>query len=105
MARILADTTDLHGALCVGQSELFDEDSSREQFEAATGLCRRCPVRGVCWQWSTATRVAGVTASSETPPRSRTDTSEASDLTGGRRPSNTTVAVRSRRYRAHKREA
>jgi hypothetical protein len=103
LARIFRDTVDLAGALCTGQSDLFDEDPTPEVYGQALEVCRRCPVRAACWQWSRSTRVAGTTASTVQRPRSWTDTSLEADSTGGRRIGTSPTAVRSRRHRATQR--
>ena len=102
LAKIIAGTVDLAGALCTGRPDLFNEDPTPERFGQALEVCQRCPVRSRCWEWSSTTRVAGVTASTWLPPRSTVDTSVAGDRTGGR-PSTHPEAARTRRYRANKR--
>ncbi|WP_369792652.1 WhiB family transcriptional regulator [Williamsia sp. D3] len=103
LARIFRETTDLAGASCTGRSELFDEDPTPERFGQALEVCQTCPVRAACWEWSSNTRVAGVTASTVLRPRSAIDTSVAADTAGGRRIGTSPAAVRSRRHRATQR--
>jgi hypothetical protein len=52
---ILAGTPQLNGAACVGRHQLYDEipdrgqsDQRRQRYQAATGVCSRCPVRVLC---------------------------------------------------------
>ncbi|MDV7135376.1 WhiB family transcriptional regulator [Williamsia muralis] len=80
LAEILRGSVDLHGAACVGHAELFEIENQRpEVFEAATSLCRRCPVRAACWRWSIEAKVDGVTASSRQRPHSYRPTGPAGD--------------------------
>ena len=82
LAEILRGTADLRGAACQGKPHLFDvERQTPETFEAATSLCRRCPVRAKCWQWSieAGAKVDGITASSRQRPAQHRPTGHVGD--------------------------
>lgn len=69
IAEIVRSTTDLAGAACQGRSDLFDaEHQTPTVYEAATELCRTCPVRAKCWEWSSRAKVSGIVASTTNRP-------------------------------------
>jgi hypothetical protein len=52
---ILAGIPQLNGAACVGRHHLYDEipgrgqnDQRRQSYQAAAGVCSRCPVPVLC---------------------------------------------------------
>jgi hypothetical protein len=51
LAAILRGTPNLHGCLCRGQGELFDEVDDPETVARAIRLCERCPVLDRCTEW------------------------------------------------------
>lgn len=95
ISEILRHTVDLSGAACIGRPELFDgENQTPEVFKVAAGLCRTCPVRARCREWSTENRaVAGVTAATTKVMRTYRPTSAEGDNPPPYRPSRNTNAA------------
>ncbi len=80
-AAILEGSANLAGAACTATPRLFDPDvkaadlghpDEGTRWAAVTRVCRSCPARGRCWQWSqdmaAARRPAGPTAASVANP-------------------------------------
>lgn len=80
IAAILTGSENLHGARCTEFPREFDPDvlaedlgyeDEGERWQMVQTICRACPARGACWEWSRSlawNRITGPTATAAANP-------------------------------------